>query len=175
MPQYFHFERLIQKYQSLFEALTFTEGYYNESGDFISNTPIKTELQGAIINFAENRVYRSEGTLSAQDKRLFLLEPLEEALRTSQVVHDGKVYSITDCTENAVFTGVYMYTLKYVSAFKEAYPKYDSTKDFRELEKRLDGVLTEEEEPAPVVDPFADVDRLEKRLDGILLDGEAME
>lgn len=169
MPKYFNFERLIKKYSSLFESLTFLEGYYNESGDFICDDLVATDLQGAIINFAENRVYRSEGTLSAQDKRLFMLEPLDEALRTSKIVHDGNVFSITGCVENAVFTGVYAYTLKYISSFKDAYPKYDSTKDFRRLEKRLDGVLVEPEEPV-YVDPFADVDRLEKRLDGVLTD-----
>lgn len=48
-----------------------------------------------------------------------MLKPLEQALKGAKVVYNGKVYSIEDCGENAEFTGVYAYTLKYCSAFKE--------------------------------------------------------
>lgn len=116
--QYFNFSRLINKYMTDFTAITFSEGYYNDSGDFVKGEKTETTLQGAIINYKESTVRRSEGTLTAQDKRLFMLKPLEQALKGAKVIHDGKTYSIEDCGENAMFSGVYAYTLKYCSAFK---------------------------------------------------------
>lgn len=117
--QYFNFARLINKYKSDFTAITLTDGYYNDAGDWVKGEKGETVLQGAVIAFKESKVYRSEGTLTAQDRRLFTLEPLNKALQGSKVIYGGNVYSIQDCTENAQFTGVYAYTLKWISAFKE--------------------------------------------------------
>ena len=57
----------------------------------------------------------------------------------SQVVYEDDVFSIEDNLENAKFTGVYKYTLKYVSAFKKKLQ--GDLNDYNErFEKRLDGV-----------------------------------
>lgn len=117
--QYFNFSRLINKYKSKFKVITLTDGYYNDSGDWVKGDKAETTVQGAIISYKESKVYRSEGTLTAKDKRLFTLEPIKKALQGSKVIYEGNVYSIEDNTENAKFTGAYAYTLKYISAFKE--------------------------------------------------------
>ena len=118
MP-YFNFSRLINKYQSEFAAVTLAEAYLNDAGDWVRGEETKTVLTGAVIAFKESKVHRSEGTLTAQDRRLFTLEPISEALKGSKVIYNGNVYSIADESENAKFTGCYAYTLKYCSAFKE--------------------------------------------------------
>ena len=46
-------------------------------------------MQGAIISHGDNKIYKSNGTLTAKDKRLFMLEPISEALKGSQVIFDG--------------------------------------------------------------------------------------
>ena len=117
--QYFNFSRLINKYKSEFTAITLSEGYFNDAGDFIKGDKSEITLQGAVIAFRESKVHRSEGTLTAQDRRLFTLSPIEKALHGSKVIYKGNVYSIEDSSDNSNFTGVYAYTLKYVSAFKE--------------------------------------------------------
>ena len=117
--QYFNFSRLIKKYSSEFTAITLSEAHLNDAGDWVKGEKTETVLQGAVISFKESKIHRSEGTLTARDRRLFTMSPIEAALKGSQAIYEGNVYSIEDCSENAKFTGVYAYTLRWISAFKE--------------------------------------------------------
>lgn len=115
--KYFKFDSLIKKYSSEFKVITFANGYYNDMGDWVKGDELETSLVGAIISFTENKIYRSSGLLTSQDRRLFMLEPIPDALKSSKVIHDNKVYSIESSHDDAKFTGVWLYTLKWVSAF----------------------------------------------------------
>ena len=165
--QFFNFERLINKYKSELTSITLTDGYYDDSGDWVDTTKERTTIHGAVISFKESKVYRSEGTLTTNDKRLFTISPIDSKLQGCKAIYDGKVYSIEDITENAKFTGVYAYTLKYISAFKEVSPDYDITDEVDALEKRLDGVLVEEDPPENDDTLTEEIERLENRLDGV--------
>lgn len=114
---YFDFSYLIEKYATSFTLKVPNKGKYDEKGDFKPGVPTEKTLNGAIISHRENKVFKSEGTLTAQDRALYMLEPLTDALQGAEVIHDGKVYSISSSLQNAAFTGVYAYTLKYVSVF----------------------------------------------------------
>lgn len=135
--QYFNFHRLINKYKGKLTAITLSDGYYNESGDWVNGAKEETTIQGAIISFKESKVHRSEGTLTANDKRFFTEQPIGDNLYGVKAICNGKIYSIEDCTENANFTGIYAYTLKYISAFG------DRPDDISKEAKRLDGVLND--------------------------------
>lgn len=174
MQRYFDFSRLIRKYSSDFVALTLSEGWYSDSGVWINGDVIKTTLTGAIINHRESKILRSEGTLGAKDKALYMLKPIDDKLQGAKVIHDDNVYSISDCLENAKFTGVYAYTLKYISAFKDFAPDYDLTAALERLEKRLDGVLVDTMPHRPHRSVAKQSERLEKRLDGVLIDKEVI-
>lgn len=113
--QYFDFSPLITDYANEFEVLIET-GAYDEAGDWQTQTT-KATCTGAIIAFAESRVLRSEGAITAQDRRLFTHAPLPGALIGAKVRYNGQVYRIDTLLENAEFTGVYSYLLKWVSAF----------------------------------------------------------
>lgn len=115
--QRFHFERLIRQYSTEFYVKIPVKGGYDESGDYVEETTKKRLLRGAIISHRENKVFKSGGTLTEQDKALFMLKPLEKDLQGAEVIHRGKVYNIGNELENAEFTGVYAYTLKFVSVF----------------------------------------------------------
>lgn len=170
MARYFDFSRLIKKYSTAFEAITLTDGYYDECGDWIESTKEKTTVTGAIIAISERKIYQSNGTLTANDRQLYMEQPLDSKLQGCKVIYDGKVFSIEESTENAKFTGVYSYTLKYISAFKDKSGDYDITYDVETLEKRLDGVnleIYERKTPESAILPKKN-ERLEKRLDGIL-------
>lgn len=117
--QLYNFKRLIRKYNSEFTQITLTDGYYDDAGDWIKGEAEETTINGAVISFKESKIYRSEGTLTTNDRRLFTLEPVPNALKGTKAVVNGILYSIEDCTENAKFTGVYAYTLRYISAFNE--------------------------------------------------------
>lgn len=119
MGTLYNFQRLINKYKSEFKSITLAAGHYDEFGDFVKGEETETILYGAIIKHRDSKIFNSNGTLTAEDRRLFTTEPIDKALQGSKVIYEGNVYSIVDNTENAKFTGCYSYTLKYVSAFKE--------------------------------------------------------
>lgn len=115
--QYFDFSPLIQQHETTFVVITHTAGGYDAAGDWKDGQETRTEKTGAIISFTESKVFRSEGKLTAEDKHLFMQEPLPQALMGAEVVHNGQKYMIESERENAEFTGVYSYRLKYISAF----------------------------------------------------------
>ena len=118
---YFDFSALIEQYSRPFTVITEGKGALNGAGVYVKGAPAKTELTGAIIGYSQNKVHRSEGNLTAMDKALHLLAPIDNALIGATVIFDGNKYKIeTQKGEsNAEFTGVYSYTLKHISAFKE--------------------------------------------------------
>ena len=136
--QFFDFRRLIEKYSNNFVAEIPSEGYWQE-GEYVKGEQKQVILRGAILSHRESKVFRSEGTITAHDKALYMLEPLENALQLAKIIYRGNVYSVGDLLENSEFTGVWAYTLKYVSSFKETAPDYDITDELNEFEKRLSG------------------------------------
>lgn len=115
--QYFDFSSLIEEYSNTFTVITYDEGDYDDSGDWQDAKESRTEYTGAIIAFKEGKVFRSEGKITSQDRRLFTREQLPDALLGAMVEYMGKMYMIESELENAEFTGVYSYFLRYVSAF----------------------------------------------------------
>ena len=114
---YFDFSRLIEKYSTTFEVEIPGTGGYNDSGDWEAGEPTRKTFTGAIISHRESKIFKSEGTLTEQDRALYMEEPLDFALQGAKVIHDEKLYSISSALQNAQFTGVYNYRLKYVSVF----------------------------------------------------------
>lgn len=115
--QYFDFSSLIADFANRFQVVTYTEKGYDSAGDWQEGNKKTTELTGAIVNFKESRLYRSDGSITTKDKRLFMQKRLPEALVGATVVYKGQTYKIDSELENAEFTGVYSYLLKWVSAF----------------------------------------------------------
>lgn len=116
--QYFDFTPLIQQHETTFEVITHTDGGYDDAGDWQDGQETRTEYTGAIIAHKESKVFRSEGKITTQDRRLFMQQPLPQALMGAKVVYDGDLYMIESEHQNAEFTGVYSYFLRYVSAFE---------------------------------------------------------
>lgn len=114
---YFDFSDLIRDYSTKFTVITHQDGGYDEKGDYQEKQEVRTEFTGAIIAFKESKVFRSEGKITAKDKRLFMEQALPDALVGASVEHDGQKYMIESELENAAFTGVYSYMLRWVSAF----------------------------------------------------------
>ena len=114
---YFDFTNLIRKYMTSFTLVLETDGEWNSKGDWVATTKKQVTMSGAVISMRESRVIRSEGVYTQQDKALYMLEPLPEALHGASLVHDGKLYSIANELENSRFTGVWSYVLKFVSVF----------------------------------------------------------
>ena len=116
--QYFDFEYLIEKYSTEFTVSVPSAGEYDDSGDWVEGTPSKVTLTGAIISHRQSKIFKSQGALTEQDRALYMLNPLDKALHGAKLYYEDKEYRIGDMLENAAFTGVYAYTLKYVSTFQ---------------------------------------------------------
>lgn len=116
---YFNFEDLINKYSRDVTILSKTRNL-NDVGDWEEEVT-ECIIQGAILGINENKIYKSEGALTIQDKALYTLTPIADALMNGKVVFNGNTYGIENQigTDNAEFTGVYNYTLKFISAFNE--------------------------------------------------------
>lgn len=117
MRQYFDFSGLIDDYSNKFVVVTHTNAGYDKKGDYQSGQEVRTEYTGAIIAFRESKVLRSEGVITTKDRRLFTEQPLPQALVGAFVEYRGQKYRIDSELDNAEFTGIYSYLLKWVSAF----------------------------------------------------------
>lgn len=115
--QYFDFSGLIRNYSNQFTVITHSESGYDEAGDWREGQETRTALTGAIIAFTESKVFRSDGAITSKDRRLFTEEKIPDALIGAAAVYNGQKYMIESELENAEFTGVYSYLLKWVSAF----------------------------------------------------------
>lgn len=115
----FDFTDLIHQYSTSFIVSIPSAGHYDDSGDWKKGTATQITMQGAIISHRENKIFRSQGTITENDRALYMLEPFNFALQGAEIIHQGNKYSIDSRLDNAVFTGVYAYTLKWVSAFNE--------------------------------------------------------
>ena len=115
--QYFDFSGLIRDYETKFTVITHQEGGYDGAGDWKDEQEQRETFTGAIIAFKESKVFRSDGAITAKDKRLFMRQALPKALIGAHVEYAGQKYMIESEHENAEFTGVYIYLLKWVSAF----------------------------------------------------------
>lgn len=113
---YFDFYDLINKFSTTFKAIVTVKGNYDDKGEYLCVKEEK-ELTGAIISISDSKIYRSAGTLTDKDKYLFVFEELP--LNDTEIIYKNNRYKVEEQVENAEFTGVYQYTLKFVSAFNK--------------------------------------------------------
>ncbi len=115
--QYYNFRRLIEKYSTEFILKFPSKTEYDESGDLVKVDAKEQTFTGAILSHRESKIFKSGGTLTEQDKALYMLVELPQDLQGAEVIHEGKLYHIQGKLENAAFTGVFSYNLKFVSVF----------------------------------------------------------
>ena len=118
---YFNFNRLISKYSREFTVIVNSGGEYDAKGDWVDGEKREITMTGAIMAMSESKVYNSNGAYTSKDKVLYMTEPLSDALFDCDVKFLGNVYKIDSTVEadDADFTGVYHYILKWVSVFEE--------------------------------------------------------
>ena len=117
--KYFNFDALIDKYSVDFTVISTGEGHYDDMGEWVTGTEETTQKQGAIIGISDTKMYRSEGMLTAQDRELYMKEPLGCDYDKAHVAYNGNKYKVeSQPNDNHEFSGVWGYVLKYVSAFK---------------------------------------------------------
>lgn len=116
--KYFNFDSLIDKYSVSYTLITESKGGYDDMGDWVAGSATRTEKRGAIIGIRESKVYRSDGVLTEKDRELFSKESLGDITK-AYVLYGTEKYKVeANPANNSEFTGVWQYTLKWVSAFK---------------------------------------------------------
>lgn len=119
--QYFNFGRLVQKYSRPFICEIKASGYYDDLGEWYAPTLKRYETEGAVMSISSSKLYHSDGAYTTKDKILYMLSPIDDALLNAEIVFNKNVYRIesdTGCDEGE-YTGVYSYTLKWISVFEE--------------------------------------------------------
>ena len=115
--QEFDFQDLIVRYSVDFEVINNSKTEYDDLGEKVT-VSTKAVKRGAIIGINERRIYRSDGVLTEKDKDLYMTESLGD-ITGAYVLYGGNKYSVqTNPQNNHEFTGVWQYTLVWVSAFK---------------------------------------------------------
>lgn len=118
--QYFNFSRLIRKYSRPFTCELKDVGGYDDLGEYVTPTDGVITMNGAIFSALEAKRYQPDGVYSEKDKILYTLTPINNALLGAEVIFKDNVYSVENSTgaDDAEFTGVYTYRLKWVSVFE---------------------------------------------------------
>ena len=117
--QKFNFTQLVDDYSREITVITKSDGYYNESGDYVKGEEKETTMRGAVIRHRESKVYKSNGTLTLNDYALYLTEKPDIDLIGSEVKVDNQKFKVENTLDNSEFTGVWSFNLKFCSAFKE--------------------------------------------------------
>lgn len=116
--KYFNLDSLIDKYSVDFTVISSSEGSYNDLGEWVNGSIIEVKKRGAILGMTDTKLYRAEGILTEKDKQLFMKDPLGCDFNKAHVVYNGIKYKVENQpNDNSQYTGVYSYTLKFVSAF----------------------------------------------------------
>lgn len=117
--QYFNFTRLITKYSREFSCELKAQGYYDRLGEWVSGENSVVTMIGAVLSARDMKMYQPDGVYTEKDKILFMLSPIDNAMLGAEIIFCGNVYKIEDTTgcDDAEFTGVYTYRLKWVSVF----------------------------------------------------------
>lgn len=124
MTERYNFVDLIKRHSVPFEVITHTEGGY-VNGRYIKGTEIVNESLGAILplqngnthragGMADGIIYQSGGTYTAKDRALYMISPLEGALKEIQVRYKGDVYSVESVQDFSDYSPAYIYVLKWV-------------------------------------------------------------
>ena len=114
--RYFHFERLIKKYSSEVTAILPEKGRY-VNGEYVSSGNQRITFDAAILDIDKKKIYNAGGTLTTQDKQLYVIGTLTDEIRGAKIIYNGNEYSVEQDTDNSFFTNFTAYILKYVSAF----------------------------------------------------------
>ena len=119
MAKLYNFARLIKKYSVNFVLVIPGEGKYI-GGKYTEGEAEEMSMSGAIIPMSESKVYQSGGTYTSKDRQLYLLKPMEKALKGGKVKYDGNIYSIETETDYKDYCDAAVYNLKWVSSFDRA-------------------------------------------------------
>lgn len=124
MIERYDFTDLIRRHSVNFEVLTHTQGKYI-NGKYQKGTETVTQCRGAILplqngnthragGMADGIIYQSGGTYTAKDRALYMISPLEGALKEIQVRYKGDVYSVESVQDFSDYSPTYIYVLKWV-------------------------------------------------------------
>lgn len=112
----YSFDNLINKYSVNFTFTTYSEGSY-VGGKYVEGEATEVACRGAIVPYADSKIYQSGGTITKKDRQLIMRTVIPFSLKGAKVRYKGDEYSIEQSTDFDDYADVYIYALKWVSRF----------------------------------------------------------
>ena len=112
----YDFRDLIQEHSKTFELVSHSGGEY-VGGKWQSGSESVSVRSGAIIPLSDRKIYKSGGTYTSKDRHLYMITPITEALKETQVRYKGSLYNIEEEKDFSDFSAAYVYVLKWVENF----------------------------------------------------------
>ena len=112
----YDFRDLIKRHSVTFELISHSAGKY-VGGKWQSGSESISERSGAIIPLSERKIYQSGGTYTSKDRNLYMITPIEGALKECQVRYKGVIYNIEEEKNFSEYSADYVYVLRWVSSF----------------------------------------------------------
>lgn len=110
------FDNLIDEYSVDFTLVTHSKGSF-VGGKYVEGTETVAACRGAIIPYADSKIYHSGGTLTKNDRQLIMKTVIPFPLKDTKVRYKGDEYSIEQSTNYGDYASVYIYALEWVSRF----------------------------------------------------------
>lgn len=107
----YNFKRLIDKYSVDFVLIAPSEGKY-EGGIYVDGEGEQIKMRGTIVPMSMRKVYQLGGNYSAQDKELYTVSHIDDALLGGKVIYKGRTYSIEEETDYSDYADAYHYLLR---------------------------------------------------------------
>lgn len=114
--QLYNFDRLIERYSTLYTLITKTEGKYVD-GIWEEGVETKTVMSGAILPLNIRKVYASNGAYTTSDRTLYSKEALGLPLDDVRIIHEGVTFKVEIDVDAMGLGGFMAYTLKAVSKY----------------------------------------------------------
>lgn len=117
---YYHWRRLIEKYQRKLTLYVQGEGTYRH-GIFVPGEECVYTIEGAIISKQRGYENGDGGNYESEAQILYTLRPIPYPLERAEVEHrDHRYHIVLDRDDgNAPLTGVFVYNLKRVEKFEK--------------------------------------------------------
>lgn len=125
MGKLYNFRRIIAKYSVSFTLIIHDGGGY-VGGKWVDGEAIKIEKRGAIVPVSASGSANSNADAQAQHpggsyitgvRRLYMADPIKEALNGARVEYKGQGYHIKEDTDFGDYADAYIYTIRRVDLF----------------------------------------------------------
>jgi hypothetical protein len=111
MAKQFEFADFVEEFKVPFTAYVTTEGYWEDSGDWIPGREEPIAMVGIMLPLTQNDLkYAENGTYSVKDKKIYTTETLSIG---QKVEYKGDKYTIQNFKDYSDYADVFIYFARF--------------------------------------------------------------